>query len=80
MKEPDKTKISITDNGIGIREEMKWLIMSGTRNEKSDVSRGLGIGLTLVHHIIEKVNGTIIPENNEPGDYIKATKVNILLQ
>jgi K+-sensing histidine kinase KdpD len=54
--------------------------MSGTRNEKSDVSRGLGIGLTLVHHIIEKVNGTIIPENNEPGDYIKATKVNILLQ
>jgi hypothetical protein len=23
MKEPDKTKISITDNGIGIREEMK---------------------------------------------------------
>jgi len=78
--EPDKAKISIIDNGIGMREEMKRLIMSGMRQKKTEGSRSLGVGLTLVNQIVTKLNGTLLFENSEPGDYTKGTKVRILLQ
>ena len=72
-------KVSITDNGIGIREDMKQAIMTGEFSKKSDRTRGLGIGLTIVRQILEKLHGKFSIESSVPNDSTKGTKFILLL-
>lgn len=77
--EPGLIKVSITDNGIGMREDMKRSIMTGEFSKKSDRTRGLGIGLTIVRQILEKLHGKFLIESSVPNDYTKGTKIIIFL-
>ncbi len=56
VNENDKIKITITDNGIGIREEQQHKIFQPYFTTKSS---GTGLGLAMCKDIIEKHNGTI---------------------
>lgn len=60
----DKVKIMISDNGIGIPEEVQQnvfkMFFRGT--EKSN---GSGLGLYLVSHIIKQLNGEILLDSKE---------------
>ncbi|MBI2281837.1 MAG: GHKL domain-containing protein [Bacteroidetes bacterium] len=54
----DFIKISIADNGIGIKEEVKNKIFDPFFTTK-DVGEGTGLGLSIVYRIINKHNGKI---------------------
>ncbi|HME54593.1 MAG TPA: CheR family methyltransferase [Candidatus Lokiarchaeia archaeon] len=77
--EPGLIKVSITDNGIGMRDDMKQSIMTGEFSKKSDKFRGLGIGLTIVRQILEKLNGKFLIESSALNDYTKGTRFVLLL-
>ncbi|SFL94626.1 Signal transduction histidine kinase [Paenibacillus sp. 1_12] len=69
VKELDQVIVSIADTGIGIAEENQSRIFE--RFFKADVSRnravsGSGLGLSIVHKIIEMHQGTISVES-KPG-------------
>ncbi len=73
-------KVSVSDNGFGIPEEMKNIISTGTFKRDQDGTRGLGIGLSLVTQIINRVGGKLIIEDRVPGDRSKGTTVHVLLK
>jgi signal transduction histidine kinase len=75
-------KVSISDNWIGITEEMKELLTSDTDTFKRDTdgTRGLGIGLSLVKQIINRIGGKLVIENRVPGDRSKGTTVHVLFK
>jgi len=56
LKINQKIWIRIKDNGMGIPEEMQGKIF---RQNFSTKSSGMGLGLSIVHRIIESVGGTI---------------------
>lgn len=61
-KEEDKAKIIVSDNGIGLSEDIKKHIFNPfVRGEKSRNSKkgGSGLGLTISKEIVEKHGGTI---------------------
>lgn len=61
-KEEDKVKIIVSDDGIGLSEEIKKHIFNPfVREEKSRNSKkgGSGLGLTISKEIVEKHGGTI---------------------
>ncbi|PVE14628.1 sensor histidine kinase [Clostridium perfringens] len=61
-KEGDKVKIIVSDDGIGLSEEIKKHIFNPfVREEKSRNSKkgGSGLGLTISKEIVEKHGGTI---------------------
>ncbi len=65
----DFVKVSVVDNGPGIRDDIKPHIfeMFYTGNKKiADGRRGVGLGLALCKSIIEAHNGTITLTDNEP--------------
>lgn len=58
----DFARLVIKDNGIGIAEELLPFIFDRFRQADSSTKRaysGLGLGLTIVHHIVELHGGTI---------------------
>ena len=69
-KHRDKTKITVTDTGIGMAPEKAAKLFKqiaptsslGTKNEK-----GSGLGLMLVKEFIDQINGTIEVQSN-PGE------------
>jgi signal transduction histidine kinase len=54
--------ISITDNGVGIAEELKDKIFYPNFSTKTE---GMGLGLAMSKNIIESFNGTIYFETSE---------------
>ena len=64
--EIDSIKIEIEDNGIGIPEEDIPHIFEPFYSTKQDVS-GIGLGLAIVHGIIQNHNGKIHVKS-EPGE------------
>lgn len=65
----DFAEIKISDNGIGIPNEVKEKLFSmfyTAPNQCADSRRGLGIGLTLCKSIIALHSGTIKVEDNQP--------------
>jgi PAS domain S-box-containing protein len=64
--------LSVTDNGVGIPENMKDKIFEPYVTTK-DVGKGSGLGLSVVYGIVQNYNGGISIE----GDSIKGTIINI---
>jgi signal transduction histidine kinase len=72
-------KMEFKDNGIGISDYRKKSIFEkGTR--KSQKSKGMGLGLSLVKKIIDTYNGVIWVEDRVKGDYKQGSNFVILLQ
>ncbi|MFW9894733.1 MAG: sensor histidine kinase, partial [Candidatus Thorarchaeota archaeon] len=72
-------KMEFKDNGIGISDYRKKIIFEkGTR--KSQKSKGMGLGLSLVKKIISSYHGKIWVEDKIKGDYKQGSNFIILLQ
>ncbi|MFX1274026.1 MAG: PAS domain S-box protein [Promethearchaeota archaeon] len=71
-------KIELIDNGIGIPDNKKARIF--VREYKKDIlSKGMGVGLSLVKKAIESYYGQIWIEDRVKGDHSKGTNFTILI-
>ena len=60
-------KILLSDNGIGIgKEDLKHIFDRLYKCDKGRSEKGSGLGLSIVHELVEKLNGTITA-NSTPG-------------
>lgn len=71
-------KIEFKDNGIGIEDVRKKEILQ-EKHEKSENSRGMGIGLSLVAKLINLCQGKMWIEDRIRGDPSKGSNFIILL-
>lgn len=63
-KEKGSMQIRITDNGIGIeKEDLKHIFERLYKCDKGRSEKGSGLGLSIVHQLVEKMNGTITAES-----------------
>lgn len=79
-KHHDQVQIAIRDNGIGIDDDLKPVIFELFTQAERSLDRsegGLGIGLSLVHKLVEMHNGTIEvvcpPPGREKGSEFRLT-------
>nr|WP_243240347.1 HAMP domain-containing sensor histidine kinase [Clostridium cibarium] len=66
-KNYDRIVLSVSDTGIGIKEEALGKIFQPfyrVESHRSRESGGVGLGLALVKSLVEKLNGTIEVESN----------------
>jgi two-component system sensor histidine kinase VicK len=69
-------KITITDEGMGIPDELKPRIFERYLSG----ARGSGLGMSIVHAlVVERYKGALQIRNRVPDDYSKGTVVEILL-
>ncbi|QDG53714.1 hybrid sensor histidine kinase/response regulator [Persicimonas caeni] len=70
-READEVVVRVTDNGIGIPEEMLQNIFELFSQAHVDFSRregGLGLGLSLAHSIVESHGGDIVARSDGKGE------------
>ena len=61
-------KIVVADNGVGIeRDDLKHIFERLYKCDKGRSEKGSGLGLSIVHQLVEKMNGTITAEST-PGN------------
>jgi signal transduction histidine kinase len=72
-------KMEFIDNGRGILDERKERLFN-RRYDEDPSKRGMGLGLTLVHKIIEKYGGKIWIEDRIKDDYRRGSKVILLFR
>ena len=77
-EDTDYLKIEFVDNGLGVNDELKQAIFR-TDHESESLSRGLGVGLSLVKKAIEVFHGRVWVENRVADDYTRGAKFIILL-
>jgi signal transduction histidine kinase len=66
----DTVEIEVTDNGVGIPENMQAKIFELFAQVKSPVERaqeGLGIGLAIVKQLVELHGGSLTLKQSAPG-------------
>ena len=57
-------KILLSDNGIGIgKEDLKHIFDRLYKCDKGRSEKGSGLGLSIVHELVEKLNGTIVADS-----------------
>lgn len=57
-------KILLCDNGVGIdREDLKHIFERLYKCDKGRSEKGSGLGLSIVHQLVEKLNGTITADS-----------------
>jgi len=71
-------KLEFIDNGIGIPDNRKKAIFQRGYHKERSV-KGMGLGLSLVKHIINSYNGKIWVENKICGDYSKGSNFIVLI-
>jgi PAS domain S-box-containing protein len=76
MNDNQYIKLEFIDNGFGIKDERKKSIFQ--RTESKSVS-GMGLGLSLVNHIISKYRGKTWVEDRIKGDYSKGSNFVLLI-
>ena len=60
-------KILLSDNGIGIdKDDLKHIFERLYKCDKGRSEKGSGLGLSIVHQLVEKLNGTITADST-PG-------------
>ncbi len=65
-KEKGSMQIRITDNGIGIeKEDLKHIFERLYKCDKGRSKKGSGLGLSIVHQLVKKMNGTITAESTQ---------------
>lgn len=63
-KQSGNMKILLADNGIGIeKEDLKHIFERLYKCDKGRSEKGSGLGLSIVHQLVEKMNGTITAES-----------------
>lgn len=61
-------KILVADNGVGIeKDDLKHIFERLYKCDKCRSERGSGLGLSIVHQLVEKMSGTITAEST-PGN------------
>jgi signal transduction histidine kinase len=66
----DQVQISVTDTGQGIKPEFLPHVFERFRQEDGSISRrhgGLGLGLAIVHHLVELHSGTVEAQSDGEG-------------
>lgn len=59
-KQKEYMKILLSDNGIGIeKDDLKHIFERLYKCDKGRAEKGSGLGLSIVHQLVEKMNGTI---------------------
>lgn len=59
-KQNQSMKILLSDNGIGIeKEDLKHIFERLYKCDKGRSEKGSGLGLSITHQLVEKMNGTI---------------------
>ena len=59
-------EITVTDNGIGIeKEDLKHIFERLYKCDKGRSEKGSGLGLSIVHQLVEKMNGAITAESTQ---------------
>ena len=67
-KQSGNMKILLVDNGTGIeKEDLKHIFERLYKCDKGRSEKGSGLGLSIVHQLVEKMNGTIMAES-VPGN------------
>ena len=77
--EAGQTAIIVRDNGIGILAEFLPHVFDRFRQFDTSLTknaRGLGLGLSIVHHIVELHGGTVTAQSDGPG---KGSSFRVLL-
>jgi signal transduction histidine kinase len=66
----DQVRISVADTGQGIKPEFLPHVFERFRQEDGSISRrhgGLGLGLAIVHHLVELHSGTVEAQSDGEG-------------
>ena len=64
----ENMKIVVADNGVGIeKDDLKHIFERLYKCDKGRSEKGSGLGLSIVHQLVEKMNGTITAEST-PGN------------
>jgi PAS domain S-box-containing protein len=71
-------RLEFRDNGVGVKDGMKKKIFQRGVGKNESV-QGLGLGLSLVKHVLESYRGEIWVEDRVKGDHTKGSKFIILL-
>ena len=67
-KQDRNMRILVTDNGVGIeKDDLKHIFERLYKCDKGRSEKGSGLGLSIVHQLVEKMNGTITAEST-PGN------------
>lgn len=67
-RQGEEIKLRIADNGIGIeKEDLKYIFERLYKCDKGRSRKGSGLGLSIVHQLIEKMDGKIHAEST-PGE------------
>ena len=67
-KQDGNMKILVADNGVGIeKDDLKHIFERLYKCDKGRSEKGSGLGLSIVHQLVEKMNGTITAEST-PGN------------
>ena len=67
-KQDGNIKILVADNGVGIeKDDLKHIFERLYKCDKGRSERGSGLGLSIVHQLVEKMSGTITAEST-PGN------------
>ena len=72
-------EVSVSDNGPGIPDSQKKLIVMDSLVTQSSFERGIASGLSFGSLILEQLGGTMRIEDRVPGDHTKGTKVVLML-
>lgn len=63
-KQEKNMQIRLTDNGIGIeKEDLKHIFERLYKCDKGRAEKGSGLGSSIVHQLVEKMNGTITADS-----------------
>lgn len=67
-KQDGNMKILVVDNGVGIeKDDLKHIFERLYKCDKGRSEKGSGLGLSIVHQLVEKMSGTITAEST-PGN------------
>ena len=69
--------VRITDEGPGIPDEVKAEMFHRLRADRVALDKGLG--MTMVHEIVTRLNGSVLVEDRTEGDHARGSTIVVLL-